>query len=151
MLSHLKDRAADAVADARSRARDLAEIRIETTAGRSLAATAIVAAGVLVCAWLWTAYVRWDERRVYRAEIAAASERVRRAVESGNREAAEVDRLVIDIIRGTDHALTDAEHNLRQAAQDQPMDGCPRIPARCLAGGLQPASGASGAGSPGSR
>lgn len=151
MLSEIKDRAADAVADARSRARELAEIRIETTAGRSLAATALVVVCLLTCAWAWTAYVRWDERRVYRAEIAAASERVRRAVESGNREAAEVDRLVIETIRGTDHALTDAEHNLRQAAQDQPMDGCPRIPARCLAGGVQPAGREGGAGSPGAR
>lgn len=120
------------------------ETRVPSGIVRTVGTVALGVGLLWGTAWLWERHIRADERARYRAEIAAASPRIRTAVEAGSREAADIDQLVIETIRGTDHALTDAQSNLRHAAESVPLDGCPRIPARCLIGGLQ--QGASGAG-----
>lgn len=139
LIPTLRERAADAIADARERVREVATSRIEVSAGRSILATAVLAAGLVASGWLWTKYVRWDERAKFRSEIAAASPRVRGAILAGSQEAEAQDRIIIDSIRGTDNELTQAEANLRDQPTAPPLDGCPRIPARCL--GLGAAAG----------
>lgn len=131
-IASLRDRAADAVADTRERVREIAIMRVETSVARSVLGSVVLVVGLAAAGWLWTWHVERQRDQHWRDKIAAASPRVRGAVLAGAAEAEAQDRIIIQAIQGTDHALTDAESDLRKAGASPIDDGCPRIPARCL-------------------
>ena len=139
----IKDQAGLYAQQARERWQEM-RLNIETRSGLDVWQSlkfVLVSGGILyVTLWAYTWWVRADERAKFRAEIAAASPRVRGAMLAGAADAETQDRIALDAIRGTDNALTNSEADLRHAATSTPLDGCPRVPARCLA----PAAGGGG-------
>ena len=131
----IKDQAGLYAQQARERWQEM-RLNIETRTGFDVWQSlkfVVVAGGILyVTLWAYTWWVRADERAKFRAEIAAASPRVRGAMLAGAADAETQDRIALDAIRGTDNALTHSETDLRRAATSSPLDGCPRVPARCL-------------------